>query len=92
MSAQERLYDPWKELIEFYQVYQDGSVTYKRTMEFFDTMPEHALEPEDRKALDLRASVDVKDLSFVTDSGIRLLDGINLSLKPGEPHTLIIPF
>jgi ABC-type multidrug transport system fused ATPase/permease subunit len=36
LSAQEKLYDPWKELIEFYQVYQDGSVTYKRTMEFFD--------------------------------------------------------
>ena len=91
LSAQERLYDPWKELIEFYQVYQDGSVTYKRTMEFFDAMPEHALEPEGRKALDLEASVDVKDVSFVTDSGIRLLDGISLSLNPGE-HLALVGF
>jgi ABC-type multidrug transport system fused ATPase/permease subunit len=91
LSAQEKLYDPWKELIEFYQVYQDGHVTYKRTMEFFDAKPEHVIEPEDRRPFDLEASIEVKDLSFVTDSGIRLLDGINLSLKPGE-HLALVGF
>jgi ABC-type multidrug transport system fused ATPase/permease subunit len=91
LSAQEKLYDPWKELIEFYQVYQDGSVNYKRTMEFFDMMPEHAIEPEDRKPFDLDGSVEVKDMSFVTDTGIRLLDGINLSLNPGE-HLALVGF
>jgi len=89
LSAQERLYDPWKELIEFYQVYQDGNVTYNRTMEFFDQQSEFALEPEGRDPLDLEASVDIKDLSFVTDSGIRLLDGISLSLNPGEQLALV---
>ncbi|MGD8342700.1 MAG: ABC transporter ATP-binding protein/permease, partial [Desulfobacterales bacterium] len=91
LSAQERLYDPWKELIEFYQVYQDGVVTYNRTMEFFDVMPEHALKPEGREAFDLNPSVEVKDLSFVTDSGIHLLDGINLSLNAGE-HLALVGF
>ena len=91
LSAQEKLYDPWKELIEFYQVYQDGSVNYKRTMEFFDVMPEHAIEPRDRKPLDLDGSVEVKDMSFVTDTGIRLLDGINMSLNPGE-HLALVGF
>ena len=91
LSAQEKLYDPWKELIEFYQVYQDGSVTYNRTMEFFDTEADHAIEPQDRAPYDLEASIDVKDLSFVTDSGIRLLDRINLSLNPGE-HLALVGF
>ncbi|MEJ2102214.1 MAG: ABC transporter ATP-binding protein/permease [Desulfobacterales bacterium] len=91
LSAQEKLYDPWKELIEFYQVFQDGSVTYKRTMEFFDARPDHALEPIDRGPFDLEPSIDVKDLSFVTDSGISLLEGINLSLKPGE-HLALVGF
>jgi len=91
LSAQEKLYDPWKELIEFYQVYQDGAVTYKRTMEFFDADPDHVIEPHDRGPYELEASVDVKDLSFVTDSGIHLLDGINLSLKPGE-HLALVGF
>jgi ABC-type oligopeptide transport system ATPase subunit len=60
-------------------------------MEFFDFMPEHAMEPEDRKPFDLDGSVEVKNMSFVTDSGIRLLDGINLSLNSGE-HLALVGF
>jgi ABC-type multidrug transport system fused ATPase/permease subunit len=89
LSAQERLFDPWKELIEFYQVYQDGQVNYQRTMEYFDVAAEHEIEPRDRDALELEGSVEVKDLSFVTDTGIHLLDGINMSLKPGEHMALV---
>jgi hypothetical protein len=91
LSAQEKLYDPWKELIEFYQVYQDGVVSYTRTMEFFDAEPEHRLEPTGRKPLELEASLDIKNLSFVTESGIRLLDDVNLTLKPGE-HLALVGF
>jgi ABC-type multidrug transport system fused ATPase/permease subunit len=89
LSAQEKLYDPWKELIEFYQVFQEASVTYKRTMEYFDAEPENELEPSDRKPYDLDGSITVRDLKFVTESGIRLLDDINFSLKPGEQMALV---
>ena len=91
ISAQEKLYDPWKELIEFYQVYQDGKVTYDKTMSYFDIEPEFVLEPEGRNPFDLDGSLEVRDLSFTTDSGIRLLDGINLNLKPGE-HLALVGF
>ncbi|MFC1882929.1 ABC transporter ATP-binding protein, partial [Thermodesulfobacteriota bacterium] len=91
LSAQERLFDPWKELIEFYQVYQDGKINYERTMEYFDAEPEFAIEPKDRDPMELAGSVEVRDLSFVTDSGIHLLDGINLSLKEGE-HLALVGF
>ena len=91
LSAQEKLYDPWKELIEFYQVYQDGRVTYDRTIEFFDVEPDYPLTPADRPAFDLEPSLEVKGLSFLTDSGIRLLDDINLSLAAGE-HLALVGF
>ena len=89
ISAQEKIYDPWKELVEFYQVYQDASVRYKRTMEYFDELPEHALEPDDREPYELEGSIEIRDLSFLAEGGIRLLDGINLSLKPGEQLALV---
>ena len=89
LSAQEKLYDPWKELIEFYQVYMDASVSYKRTMEYFDTPTEFIVEPEGRRALLLPGSIDIKELSYVTDTGIQLLDNINLSLKSGETLALV---
>ena len=92
LSAQEKLYDPWRDLIEFYQVYQDGTVTYTRTMEFFDQEPEHALVPADgRPPLALEPALAVENLSFVTDTGIRLLDDITLSLNPGE-HLALVGF
>jgi ABC-type multidrug transport system fused ATPase/permease subunit len=91
LSAQERLFDPWKDLIEFYQVYQDGKINYERTMEYFDLEPEHAIEPKDRDPMELAGNVEIRDLSFVTDSGIRLLDGINMSLKEGE-HLALVGF
>jgi len=91
LSAQERLFDPWKDLIEFYQVYQDGKINYERTMEYFDVEPEHAIEPKDRGPMELAGTVEVKDLSFVTDTGIHLLDGINMSLEEGE-HLALVGF
>ncbi|MDX2447999.1 MAG: ABC transporter ATP-binding protein/permease [Desulfobacterales bacterium] len=89
VSAQEKLFDPWKELIEFYQVYQDGSVNYKRTMEYFDEEPDFILEPEDREPLELDGRIETHNLSFVTESGISLIDNINLSLISGEHMALV---
>ena len=48
LSAQEKLFDPWKDLIEFYQVYQDGRINYDKTMRYFDIEPEHEIEPSGR--------------------------------------------
>ena len=91
LSAQEKLYQPWKDLIEFYQVYQDASVKYRRTMEYFDVAPEHAIAPDDRKPYELDGSLEVRDLSFTVEGGIRLLDNISLSMKAGE-HLALVGF
>ena len=89
LSAQEKLYNPWKELIDFYQIYQDAVVTYKRTMEYFDEEPEHAIKPDGRDPYELEGSVEAKDLSFITESGIRLIYDVNFRLKPGEQLALV---
>jgi ABC-type multidrug transport system fused ATPase/permease subunit len=89
LSTQEKLYDPWKELVDFYQAYQDASVSYYRTMEYFDVAPEYAIEPKDRRPFELDASIEVMDLSFTAEGDIRLLDDINFSLKPGELMALV---
>ena len=89
ISAQEKLFDPWKEMIEFYQVYQDGSVIYRRTMGYFDVEPDFTLEPQEREPLELDGSIEANNLSFVTDSGIQLLNNVNISLAPGEHMALV---
>ena len=46
------------------------------------------LEPVDREPLELDGSIEAQNLSFETESGINLIDNINLSLAPGEHMAL----
>jgi ABC-type multidrug transport system fused ATPase/permease subunit len=89
LSAQERLYDPWKQLIEFYQVYQDGIINYKKTMDYFDIKPEYALEPAGREPYELDGTLGIKNLSFTVEGGIQLLDKIDFSIPYGEHLALV---
>lgn len=91
LSAQEKLYDPWKELVEFYQVYQDGSVSYYRTMEFFDYEPEKEIAPIERQPYALTGGIEARNLSFITADGIHLLDDISFKLPPGK-HLALVGF
>ncbi|MEW6218974.1 MAG: ABC transporter ATP-binding protein/permease [Thermodesulfobacteriota bacterium] len=91
LSAQEKLYDPWKEMIEFYDVYQDASVRHKRVMEAFDAQPEFRLLPGTGQVQSLGGGLEVQELSFVTPDGIRLLDRVSMRLAPGE-HLALVGF
>ncbi|MEJ2283057.1 MAG: ABC transporter ATP-binding protein/permease [Desulfobacterales bacterium] len=89
LSAQEKLFDPWKELIDLYQSYQDASVSYRRTMEYFDVTPEFATEPEGRQPLELEGNIEVKGLSLTAPEGIQLLNEVNMTLGAGEQLALV---
>jgi len=89
LSAQEKLFDPWSELIDVYQAYQEASVSYQRTMQYFDVAPEFSIEPEDRRPYQLDGNIEVKNLSFITEDGVQLLDDVNFSLPAGSQLALI---
>ncbi len=91
LSAQEKLYDPWKELIEFYQVYQDGSVNYYKTMNYFDVEIENKLLPKNREPYELDVSINVENMSLETKEGVKLLDDVSLNIAPGE-HIALVGF
>lgn len=91
LSAQEKLYDPWKELIDYYQVYQDAHVRYYRTMEHFALLPDFDPELTAGKTQILTGSIEVKNLVFETSEGTKLLNGVSLSLEPGM-HLAVVGF
>lgn len=92
LSAQEKLYDPWKELIEFYQVYQDASIRYKKIMQIFDKESEFFLEYDKTGPIsEIGGKIEVKNLSLTTTDGIKLLDQINLTVENGE-HVALVGF
>ncbi|QLA17638.1 ABC transporter ATP-binding protein/permease [Desulfolutivibrio sulfoxidireducens] len=90
LSANEKLYDPWKEMMDFYQVYQDAKVSYGRIMEYFEGVPDFPLEPEaPRPPLALDGTVAVRDLIMEVPGGIQLLKGVSLDVKHGEQVALV---
>jgi ABC-type bacteriocin/lantibiotic exporter with double-glycine peptidase domain len=89
LSAQEKLFDPWSELIDVYQSYQEASVNYQRTMQYFDVAPEFIIEPQGRPPYKLDGNIEVKNLSFTTEDGVQLLDDINFALPAGGQLALI---
>lgn len=89
LSAYEKLYDPWKELMDFYQLYQDTRVGYKRIMQFFDAEPEYLLEPADRDTYALKGSIEVKNVSFTVGNSIHLLKRVSLDLDAGKQLALV---
>ncbi|MCT4626201.1 ABC transporter ATP-binding protein/permease [Halodesulfovibrio sp.] len=91
LSAYEKLYDPWKELMEFYQLYQDCVVRYKQVMDYFDLLAEFPSIPEGRDVYRFNGDIAINDLSFTIGSNIRLLDNINMHITPGE-HLALVGF
>ena len=90
LSAYEKLYDPWKELMDFYQAYQDANVGYTRIMEYFDVEPGYAIEPDGRAPLELRGAIRTEPASPLQLTATSSCSGsISLDVKPGERIALV---
>jgi len=91
LSAQEKLYDPWKQLIEFYQVYQDASVRYKRTMKIFDIPSTESSAEKESKPVPIHGTVKLSDVGYTLAEGKTLLQRVSFTLKPGK-HLALVGF
>ncbi len=89
LSAYEKVYDPWKEIIEYYQLYQDAQIRYKQIMETFDLQPEYLLEAPDREPLQLFGKIEAHNVSYKINDDIILLEDASFSIEQGQHHALI---
>ncbi|AOY60247.1 MULTISPECIES: ATP-binding cassette domain-containing protein [Desulfococcus] len=89
LSAYEKIYDPWKELIEYYQELQDARVRYRRVMACFDATPEFEVSPVGREIYPLAGRIQVNRLEYAIEGGMALLKDINFELSPGEQMALV---
>ena len=89
LSAFEKIYDPVKELIAYYEEYQDALVRYRCVMERFDVEPEYELMPTDRPVYQIKGEIEVKDLEYKLDNGVSLLRDVSFHICPGEQLALV---
>jgi ABC-type multidrug transport system fused ATPase/permease subunit len=89
LSAYEKVYDPWKEIIEYYQSYQDAQIRYRQIMQIFDMDPPHLLLPLNRETLALQGNISLKNVTFRVPSGVKLLEDISLDIKANEQIAMV---
>ncbi len=89
LSAYEKVYDPWKDLIEYYQSYQDAHIRYTQIMKIFDLDPPHLLLPPGRPPYHLSGNIQCNNVSYIVASGVRLLEDINFEIKEYEQIALV---
>jgi ABC-type multidrug transport system fused ATPase/permease subunit len=92
LSAYEKVYDPWKEIIEYYQMYQDAQVRYRQIMETFDMPEENLIDiPAGETAVTLQGKIEARDIGYKINNDIQLLEEISFDLHAGN-HLALIGF
>ena len=89
LSAYSSLNEPWRELMEFYQLFEDSQVRYKNVIASFDKAPEYLLLPEGRDVYRLQGGVELQGMTYLAEDGTKLLDKISLKIEPGEMVALV---
>lgn len=89
LSAYTSLNEPWRELMDFYQLLEDSRVRYKAVMASFARKPEDLLTPVDRDVYRLNGSIHLQDVVCYAPDGAKLLDNIELQVSPGEALALV---
>jgi ABC-type multidrug transport system fused ATPase/permease subunit len=90
--AYKDLASPLKELLDFYQSFQDSKIKYEQIVEQFQPagMMEARLQlDEPERVLPLSGEVVVTNLSLAEDGGSRVIDGVSFSV-PLDTHVAII--
>jgi putative ABC transport system ATP-binding protein len=92
LIAYKDLASPWKELLDFYQSFQDSKIKYDQIIEQFQPagmMDAQLLlaEPETQPAL--RGEIVAANLSLAEEDGGRLVDAVSFSV-PLDQHVAVI--
>jgi len=89
LSAYVSLNEPWRELMDFYQLLEDSRVRYKNVLASFDRTPEYPLLPVDREIYRFRGEIELQDMTCLAEDGTKLLDRISLKIEAGEMVALV---
>ncbi len=89
LSAYEKVYDPWKEVIDYFQSYQDAKVRYKQIMELFDHQPQFLLEAPVSESQSFQGTIETKNVSYRINESIQLLDDVSFRLEAGKHLALV---
>ena len=80
---------PIRKLVQFMEVYAQGSAGFDRFVELMRTQPEIRDAPDAEVLTDVRGEIRFDHVSFSYKSGLPVLEDINLTIAPGETFALV---
>ncbi|RLE13353.1 ABC transporter ATP-binding protein [Candidatus Aerophobetes bacterium] len=83
--------NPLSQITRSFGVYQHVLASAERIFEILDTQPEIKQLPRAKKMRRIKGHVEFKKVSFAYDEGNRILEDIDLEVKPGERIALVGP-
>jgi len=91
LAAYSRFEAPWKELLKYYQRYNDIKIKYEQLVEQFTPgmmIPEQRMNERPEQIPRLRNAIDLQNVQLV-DDGAKLLEDVSLSISPGDKLAII---
>ena len=80
---------PIRKLVQFMEVYAQGSAGFDRFVELMRTNSEIQDAPDAKVLSDVKGEIRFDHVSFSYKSGIPVLNDINLTIAPGETFALV---
>ncbi len=87
----QRFFDPVRDLVLQYTMFQRAMTGAERIFEVLDTAPEIVDQPDALALDDIRGAVEFRNVSLAYVPGVEVLHGINLRVRPGETVALVGP-
>ena len=80
---------PIRKLVQFMEVYSQGSAGFERFLELMRTRPEIADAPDAAVLTDVRGEIRLDHVSFSYTGDIPVLEDVSLTVRPGETVALV---
>ncbi|MBX2886283.1 MAG: ATP-binding cassette domain-containing protein [Granulosicoccus sp.] len=86
IAAYKDLTNPWRELLNFYQLHEDSKIKYNQIVELFT--PDQMVDIDEVETIDTPVSMDgnvsVQSLSWRNESGETVLSGVTFDIAAGS--------
>ncbi|OED38055.1 hypothetical protein AB833_21375 [Chromatiales bacterium (ex Bugula neritina AB1)] len=86
IGAYKELTNPWRELLNYYQLHEDSKIKYQQIVELFN--PENLVDVDEVETVDeavpLKGKLSLKSVSWRDESGTSVLSGISLEIPAGS--------
>ena len=85
IAAYKELTNPWRELLNFYQLHEDSKIKYQQIVELFN--PEQLVEVDEVETVDeavpLKGKLSLDSVSWRDENGSTILSGISIDIAAG---------